>query len=343
MDIYSTGALNRVVDSLKRTPAFFLNTFFTQVETSDTEEIFFDVEKDGTKRRLAPFVHPLVEGKVVESRGFETKSFRPAYVKDKRVHDAQKPFKRSIGEQIGTGQQLTPQQRRELQIRMDLADQRDMLTRRLELMAIEAVRTGKETVNMLMPDGSEQSVVVDFGRDTGQTITLAGAARWGEAGVKPSEDLEDWTLQTLKLSGSSIRNIVMDPEAWKLFRADGDLEKKLDLRRAISGQINLGLIPDHIQYKGSDGTFDYWVYADWYYDGSTEQKVLPDNTVLGVGDIMGVRHFGAIKDEAAGFQARELFAKSWMQEDPSVRYLLMQSAPLIVPYRVNAAFAATVR
>jgi hypothetical protein len=63
MDIYSTGYLARVVQSLKRTPAFFLNTFFPMVETSDEEKIYFDVELEGEKRRLAPFVHPLVEGK----------------------------------------------------------------------------------------------------------------------------------------------------------------------------------------------------------------------------------------------------------------------------------------
>jgi hypothetical protein len=344
MDIFSTGYLALVVESLKRTPAFFLNTFFTQVETSDTETIFFDVEKEGTRRRLAPFVHPLVEGKVVEGIGYETKSFKPAYVKDKRVFDANRPFRRTAGEQIGTGQTITPAQRMELVLRRDMRDQVDMLTRRMEVMAIEAIRTGKETVNMLMPDGNEKTVIVDFGRDANQTINLTGAARWDQAGVKPLNDLEDWAMQTLQLSGSSVRNIVMDPDAWRVFRETSDLEKRLDLRRVQSGQINLGLLPDHIQYKGNDGAFDYWVYADWYYDEGAGDEVvmLPSGTVLGVGDMLGVRHFGAIKDEAAGFQALEYFPKSWVQQDPSVRFLLMQSAPLMVPYRPNAAFAAKV-
>jgi hypothetical protein len=39
----------------------------------------------------------------------------------------------------------------------------------------------------------------------------------------------------------------------------------------------------------------------------------------------------------------EYFVKSWEVEDPSRRILLMQSAPLIVPYRPDATFAATVR
>lgn len=63
---------------------------------------------------------------------------------------------------------------------------------------------------------------------------------------------------------------------------------------------------------------------------------------MGGAQIQGVRAFGAIRDETAGFQAMPYYPKSWVDEDPSVRYLLMQSAPLVVPTRVNASFAATV-
>lgn len=344
MDIYSTGALNQVVDSLKRTPAFFLNTFFTQVENSDTETVFFDVELEGTKRRLAPYVHPLVEGKVVESLGYETKSFKPAYTKDKRVHDATRPFKRVAGENIGTGQNLTPAQRFELALRRDLRDQVDILTRRLEVQAIEALKLGTITVNMQMPNEVEKQVVVNFGRDSDLQISLGSGTYWGEAGVKPLNNLEDWGMAVLQQSGSTIRNIVMEPSAWRVFRETTDLEKRLDLRRVQSGVINLGVVPDHVQYKGSDGVYDYWVYADWFFDEAEGEEVpmLDTGRVIGVGDIMGVRHFGAIKDESAGFQSREYFAKSWVQQDPSVRFLLMQSAPLMVPYRINASFSAKV-
>lgn len=346
MDIYSTAYLNRVVQSLKRSPAFILNTFFTQVENSDTEEVFFDIEKDGKKRRLAPFVHPMVEGKIVEDRGYATKSFRPAYVKDKRVFDSSRPFKRMAGEQIGTGQAMTPAQRLEALVRMSARDQVDMLTRRMEVMAVEALLTGTETINMLMPDGTEKEVVLDFGRDASQTIVLTGADRWGQAGVEPIETLEDAALTTLQKSGSSVRNLVFDPVAWRSFRKNSPLlDKKLDMRRVQSGQIDLGLMPDHVQYKGSDGTFDYWVYADWYLENASdadETTMLPEGTVLGVGDIEGVRHFGAIKDEEAGFQPLEYYMKSWVVKDPSARIMLMQSAPIIVPYRINGSFAMTI-
>lgn len=344
MDIYSRGYLNGVVLSLKRSPAFLLNTFFKQVVMAEEDTVFFDVETDGTKRRLAPIVHPLVPGKLVESRGYETKSLKPAYIKDLRVHDANRPFKRTIGETIGIGAGMTNAQRAELAIRMDLIDQVEMLTRRQEVWASQILRTGTLSMNMLMPDGAEKPIVLNFGRSADLTITLGSGTYWGEEGVDPISDLEEWSLDVLQKSGSSIRTIVMDPAAWKVFRQGALLKQKLDLQRVKSGEIDLGSIPDHVQYKGNDGTFDYWVYADWYLpDGSTtEVPMLPRGTVLGSGDLMGVRHFGAIKDEEAGYQAREYFSKSWVVPDPSVRNLLLQSAPVLAPYRPNAGFAATV-
>lgn len=344
MDIYSLGYLNGVVNSLKRSPAFLLNTFFGQIVLAEEDTVFFDVETDGTKRRLAPIVHPLVPGKLVESRGYETKSLKPAYIKDLRVHDATRPFKRAIGDTIGLGSTMTNAQRAELAIRRDLADQVEMLTRRMEVWASQILRTGTLSMNMMFPDGAEKAIVLNFGRSSDLTITLGSGTYWGEAGVDPIADLEEWSLDVLQKSGSSIRNIVMDPAAWGVFRSGALLNKKLDLLRVKSGDIDLGSIPDHVQYKGNDGTFDYWVYADWYLaDGaSVETPMLPRGTVLGVGDIMGVRHFGAIKDEEAGFQAREYFSKSWVVPDPSVRNLLLQSAPVLAPYRPNAGFAATV-
>jgi hypothetical protein len=36
------------------------------------------------------------------------------------------------------------------------------------------------------------------------------------------------------------------------------------------------------------------------------------------------------------------WSKSWVTQDPSIRWLLMQSAPLLVPYRIDASLSATV-
>jgi hypothetical protein len=87
--IYDTNTLIQVVPNLKRSQKFLLDRFFPNIVMSDTEYVSIDV--DIGKRRMSPFVSPLVEGKLVEQRRYQTNQFKPAYIKDKRAPDLRKP------------------------------------------------------------------------------------------------------------------------------------------------------------------------------------------------------------------------------------------------------------
>lgn len=336
--IYDTNVLKKVVASLITPQSFFLDRYFPEVITSDTEYISFDVLHG--KRRLAPFCSPIVEGKVVASRGFRTDTFKPAYIKDKRQFNPQRALKRAVGETIGGS--MKPIDREKANLNVEMQDQLEMLTRRFEYMAIDALLDGKVTVSGEGFDTTQ----VDFGRDAGNTIALVNTARWGEDGVSPADDVEEWSTQILKASGAVPTEIIFDAEAWKLFKDDPKVEKALDLWRGGKSEIELGAQPKiGAQYKGRYGNFDLFVYVDWYVDESdVEHPMLPAySVIMGGAGIEGVRHFGAIQDPTAGYQAIEYFPKSWVTDDPAIRWLMMQSAPLIVPARVNASLAATVR
>jgi hypothetical protein len=346
-DIYSTAVLARVVENLPPPSTFLLDKFFPGVQTSDSELILFDV--DTSKPRITPFVHPTVAGKVVQDRGFQTNSFRPAYAKDKRVLQPGAPVKRRQGERIGGT--MTPMQRRQAQVTQNLEDQLDMLTRREMVMASEALRLGQVTVT-----GEDYpTVVVNFGRDAGLTVTLAGGARWGQAGVAPLDLLETWSGLVQAKSGAIARDVVMDPKAWALFRADATVQLRLNtLYAGQKGNLNLGPLTfgpgdSRARYVGDIGDFSIWVYQEPYVDEySNSLNMLPDYTVIlaAGGDskytVEGVRCYGMILDEEAGYQAERYFVKSWLEKDPAVRLLLLQSAPLVVPFRPNASFCATV-
>lgn len=337
MDLFSTNVLAAAVGSLITPQTFLLDNFFPTIQTEQSEEIHFDI--DTGKRRVAPFVSPVVAGQVVASRGFHTATFKPAYIKDKRVFDVNRPFKRAMGEQIGGA--LSPDNRLRAMLATELEDQIGMVTRRMELMAAQAMRTGK----VIVTGDQYPTVEVDFQRDAALTVVLTTTTRWGESGVKPLDNLQTWSLLVTQKSGARPRTVVMDVEAWKLFAADADVQKQLDRFR---GNATLEPVKTGAggSYMGSVGDFDIYVYADWYVDPADgqEKPILPAYTVLLTSqEVQGTRAFGAIRDEAAGFQAVPYFAKSWVSEDPAVRYLLMQSAPLTVPYRVNASMGVTVR
>lgn len=336
MDIFTTAVLAAVVGQLPQPAPFILNSFFRNIQTETSEEIHFDI--DTSRRRLSPFVAPIVAGQVVLDKGYSTKVFAPAYIKDKRVFDANRPFKRSIGEQIGGS--IAPAQRLQAALASNLADQIAMLTRRQEVMAIETLRTGAITISGDMyPTAS-----LNFGRHADLTKTLTSTARWSDASSKPLDDVQDWSMLVTEKSGSTANTLVMDIEAWRLFSASADVQKLLDRFRGAD-QLNPTYTGEGARYMGNIGTFDIWVYAGWYEhpDTGAVTPYLPANTVLVMGaDLEGTRAYGAIRDEAAGFQAMPYFSKSWLENDPAVRYLLLQSAPLTVPYRVNASACITV-
>lgn len=337
MDIFSTGVLARVVAALPQPAPFILNSFFRNLQTEASEEIHFDVES--TRRRLAPFVSPIVAGQVVKSKGYSTQTFKPAYIKDKRVFDASRPFRRVMGERIGGD--MSPAQRLQVAVANDLSDQLEMLTRRQEVMAVEALRTGKVVISGDM----YPKVQVDFGRDAALTIPLSDGARWGESGVDPLDDVQTWSMRVTEKSGSTANTLVMDVKAWQLFSASAKVQKLLDRFRG-QDKLNATVIGEGGRYMGNIGDFDIWVYAGWYEHPVTGAMTpyLPDYTVIITGpDLEGTRAYGAIRDEEAGFQALPFYTKSWVEKDPAVRFLLMQSAPLTVPYRVNASLCATVR
>lgn len=341
MDIFSTQVLSKVVERLRTPPSFLLDTFFPNVQTSDKEEILFDVTD--SKPRISPFVSPLLPGKVVDSGGYRTKSFKPAYVKDKRRFDANIPYKRVAGETIGGS--LSPSQRYERALATTLTDQLDNLTRREEVMAAEILRTGKVVVS---GDGYPAQTV-DFGRDGELTKALSGSATWDSSGVNPLDNLEDWAITIQDKSGVVAKTVVMDPNAWKVFRSNATVQKYLDIRRGTVNSLNIdpSVRSEDVKarYVGAIGDFDIYVYNDTYINDNGETaKLLPDKTVLlcSKDGLEGTRCYGAIHDEKANWTATRYFTKSWLEEDPSVRWLLLQSAPLVVPYRPNASMCVTI-
>ena len=71
--------------------------------------------------------------------------------------------------------------------------------------------------------------------------------------------------------------------------------------------------------------------------------MLPDGTLLiGSNQMQGVRAFGSVIDPEFAYGAMAYAPKSWVEKDPAVRMLMMQSAPMIVPSRVNASMCVTV-
>ncbi|WP_233863488.1 major capsid protein [Paraburkholderia adhaesiva] len=339
MNIYDTNALILVVPNLLRPQKFLLDRFFPNIVTSDTEEVSIDV--DVGKRRMSPFVSPLLEGRLVEQRRYQTNKFRPAYLKDKRAPDLRKPIRRMIGERIGG--ELRGEERAAANIAAEMTDQIDLLDRRLEWMAAQALMTG----TVLIEGDGFPAALVDFGRDPELTLALSGSSAWDNPNGTPTHDIEVWQRLILKKSGAQVTDLIFTTTPFEYFIADERVKaavyypKLSDFGNAIDpgAQIAKGAV-----YKGRWGQYSLWVYNDWYVDDNdVEQPMIPDGVVIMAGsDLMGTRAFGMILDPRFNYAALPYAPKMWIAEDPPQRFLMMQSAPIVIPSRVNAALCATV-
>lgn len=341
---YSTAQMLSLVEHMPSPSTFWLNLAFKEQINFTDATIDFDKIKGG--RRIAPFVAPTVQGKVMRDLGYDTKSFVPAYLKPKHVVDPSRLLTRKAGEPYGGS--MTPAQRRDVIIADNVKTQKEMIIRRWELMAAEAILDGVVTVS----GDDYDTKVVDFGRDPGQSVTLTGTDRWSDSTSKPYQDLEAWSVQTSRLCGYAIRDWILGSDAWNALMAHPDTKDLLDRNIANGGatlQAGPGNIPDDgaiVELKGTVGVgIRIWTYQDIYDDDDGNPvEVMPSDCVVGINPagLRGVRCFGAILDAQAGFQAQEIFAKDWFNEDPSVEYVMSQSAPLMVPKEANATVKAVV-
>lgn len=340
MNRFSTEYMLGVIENLKRPPSFLLSTFFPTVVTFQTEAV--DVDVVTRARRLAPLVSPLVAGKIVNQASQETRVIKPAYTKDKRVFRPGEALKRVAGETIGGS--YSPDQRRQIQLAAELEDQIGMITRRKEIMAMEALRTGKVT---LVGD-QYPTTVVDFQRDATLTIDISAGTPWTNAAAKPLADLRTWALRAKKIEGVFPRRVVMATDVFDIFVTHANVEKRWQAQNAnlINVAIKTGdALEETATLMGYIEGFEIWVYSDWYInDAGAEVDALPaGELVMASSQLQGQQLHGAIQDAKAGLQGLEYFPKMWEEEDPSVEFLLTQSAPLVAPLRPNASVGVKVK
>lgn len=349
MNIFDTTTLLDVLRVQKTPQQFWLEKCFPKQINFQTESISFDrVNED--YRRLAPFVAPNVQGKVMTREGSDMLSFKPAYVKPKHIVNPDDVIVRQPGEALGSGD-MTLEQRREAVVADILARHKNMHVMTREWLAARAIIDGKVTIQ----GENYPAVTVDFRRHASLTSVLAGGAKWDQGTATPLTDLKNMRQTANTLCGAVIRDVIFGAGAWAVFSTHATVTPLLDkqVRGSESDFTKLtDGFEDTVEYLGSlvgtngAGLLRMWMYTGKYKDETdTLQNILDTDTVVGVdfASVQGHRCFGAIRDGRAGFQALDMFPKNWETEDPWAEFLMTQSAPLMVPKQPNATFSIKVK
>ncbi len=338
IQIHDTLTLMKVQEAVKPVDSYWLDLCFPSVQLFETAKIFFD--DIGSERPIAPFVSPLVQGRVMKDQGFQTKTFAPAYVKPKHRVDPTKVLRRTAGEAIGGS--ISPEQRVNAAIAENMKIEAQMIKRRFEVMAASAIIHGSVTV--VGEDYPE--VNVDFGRDAGQSVVLTGTTRWDSSvDVDMIGDINDWMEKTFDLSGYAPTRITVSPRVWSLMSKNKGIIASLNKDFAgQKGALNLGVgTGAESQYKGtlSEG-LEVYTHKGLYDEGVVRKATMPDGGVVFTSSAVdGVRCFGAIMNMTALYAA-EMFPTMWPEKDPSGLFTMTESAPLMVPAMPNATLYVNV-
>lgn len=330
MDLYSTSTLQALLLKTDEFSPYLTNFFCPNEFTFETEKVMFDkVFEDNT---IAPYVSPMVAGKVNRKDGFSTMEFAVPYVKDLDQITAEDGVKRSAGEAI-TGS---------LSIGARIAAARGkMLMRHKKRLSVRI----EEQVSQLIKGGvvvcegeGHPSVQVDFGMSAANDITVVGAARWSQLdpatndGQQILDDLEDWSAN----SNVGVSRALFEKSVWKhiiKFSAVRELRDTTIRGETTSFSVAPVTNNEEIQYRGTLGTLDCWVYTGFYTavaaDGTKSKVTFLDTgrLVLSGNKPNGAVAFGAIKD-MHNLSAVKQFSKNYTENNPSAENLLSQSSPL---------------
>jgi len=334
--LFDTRELIAVANQVPTAGTFLQDTFFGKEETSTSEYVDIEVRKG--KRTLAPFVSPKVAGKVVKGSTQSVRSYKPAYIKEKWITEADEIIGKSdtlfYAESKNIAEIVAERVARETQ------EHKENIVRRIEWMAAQVLTTGKVEVK-----GEGVEDVIDFGFDANQFVALTDNT-WDGASVDPIAMMREWRRERVKAGGIAPNVAVFGSDAIDAFIKNPNVEKALDMRRMDRGMIDPQTLPQGVTYWGyiKEIATDIYSYDEWYVDPETsEEKAMvdPKGVIYGSDKTQAKRVYGAIKDLKA-LTATKFFLKSWEVEDPSARYMLLQSAPLVVPVEVDAFMFAKV-
>ncbi|MBB3192052.1 major capsid protein [Halomonas cerina] len=345
MDLFATRTMLAAVEQMKRARRFLGTLYFGAAPVnSPTEYIDIDIIKG--HRKMAPFVRPNRPGKVVDRSGSVMRSYKAPYIKEKLETSAGMLLNRQPGEHIYSGR--TPLQRAGDQLARDMEDLDDQINRREEWMAAQALTTGEVEVK---GDGVDD--VIDFQMSNDHLVTEA--TTWaetdgnGKSVADPIADLRKYKSRIAKASGRTANAVVMSSEAGEAFLTNTNTKDRLNTRRIDLGMIRPEQLPDGVTYLGylNDPGMDLYAYEEWYVDDEgNEQPMIPaGGLIVGPTNSRCGMLYAAIQDmdaiEGAMFDVAR-YPKSWVTKDPSVRWLMMQAAPLPGFHEPDAFLFSTV-
>lgn len=273
--VYETVTLLAPFEQGPLVHTFLRDTFFGSREYPPTSNIEFDFRRG--RRKMAPFVAPLVGGKIMEREGFETRFFkapRLAPVRGLRTPDLEA---RLPGETIYGGR--TPADRAAELMAEDSIYLDEAISRREEWMCREVLINGMLTVQADV----NYEVVINYLESSKGPIDNHEqvAVKWDDPASDPLADLERSRLSTIRESGISPNVALFGTDAAAAFIHNESVQTLLDNRRFMLGTIEPAIKDDAVVLFGTVPGLQLYTYSEYFEDDAGELfPMLPPELVM---------------------------------------------------------------
>lgn len=332
-DAFNTRVMIRAMEQVKSPRTFLKNTFFAETNLYDKDNI--DIDIHDTKRRVATHISEDIGSVDVSRDGYNTQTYKPALVSLERSILPSDLHTRAMGESIYGSSSVNDREAN--LIARTLSELDEMITRKEELMCRQALFEGGVTIS------GAGLVTTKIPYDV-PNETLTGANLWNTATAKIIDDLIRFRREILKNSGMDGNVVVLGAGVYSSFLNNTVIQTLLDKKRLDIGQIS----PEYrfaggITFIGTIQGLDLWAYDEFYFDGTNEVPIVPNDKVLvGSRQARTEMAYGMIYDADIGSYSLSRVVKSWSEPRNGSKIIQVKAKPLPVIHQPKAFYLAKV-
>ncbi len=346
LDYTKTADLLAAYKQEKKPTTFLQDRYFPDNRVFATDEVLIEYKK-GTQK-LAPFVSPEINGKVMKRSGYKAMAYKPAMIAPKRVLSIDVLKSKGFGESYYN--QLSPGERAVRITTDDLNEMGEMIVRRKEAMCAEVLQTNALKMNHYN-DNNELIEVKEIAYYEGGSNPAKYTPQhaWSGADADIIGDVATMALD-LKHNSLAATDVIMGVEAADAFLSNEKVLKLLDNRRVEVGKFEPEEIYDDVvllatlNCKGHKMNFIQ--YTGTYEDdkGKITDYINPKDVIV-TAPGCGMTNYGAITQIDYGSDQFITYAEKEVplyEVKDQTRSVILRTAPLVQPKNSNPYRLATV-
>lgn len=327
-------SLTPAINQVPRASTMLQDMIFKTRNPVASEHIDVDVVIGG--RKILPLVSNTAGGTVVEKLSGEMRSVKAPRIRPKKPFSAPELLtKRGPGKAFYVnGGGVNAERNRK--IGAELQDLRNRTDVTIEYMCAQAL-LGSYTIVQ-----DDYSFSIDFNMPAAHLPTLGAGSGWNEATGDVMADIDEWSQLISDATGMGPDMALCGKNVVAALRANSDVQAILDNRRNEAGAFSWDT---NNNYLGNLNGIKLYRYGSSYTDAAdAKQSFISDDAFILVSSAARFSiEFGMIMDLDAGASVvGEYFAKSWLEKDPSVLWMLAESRPLPVLWQPEAIVNADV-